>query len=42
VWAHDRSDWQSVYNPIGEITGDFFGLKGNHVFMCKLNFWFSV
>ena len=42
VWAHDRSDWQSLYNPISEITGDLFGVQGNHVFMFKLNFWFSV
>jgi len=42
VWAHDRSDWQGVYNPISDITGDLFGIKGNHVFMLKLNFWFSV
>ncbi len=42
VWAHDRSDWRNLYNPIGEITGDLFGLQGNHIFMFKLNFWFSV
>ena len=42
VWAHDRSDWRSLYNPIGEITGDLLGLEGNHVFMLKLNFWFCI
>ncbi|MFH0759430.1 MAG: DUF5916 domain-containing protein [Bacteroidota bacterium] len=42
VWAHDRSDWESYYNPISEITGELFGIKGNNVFMFKLNFWFSV
>jgi len=42
VWAHDRSDWQGEYNPVSEITGDLFGLKGNHVFMIKLNFWFNL
>ncbi len=42
VWSHDRSDWESVYNPVGEIAGDLFGIKGNNVFMLKLNFWFSV
>ncbi len=42
VWAHDRSGWESMYNPVSEITGDLFGVKGNHVFMFKLNFWFSI
>ena len=42
VWAHDRSDWQNVYNPVSDITGDLFGLKGNHVFMIKLNFWLNL
>ncbi len=42
VWAHDRSGWESLYNPISEITGDLFGIHGNSVFMFKLNFWFSV
>lgn len=42
VWAHDRSDWASSYNPIKDITGDLFGIKGNNVFMLKLNFWFSL
>jgi hypothetical protein len=42
VWAHDRSDWQGVYNPVSDITGDLFGIKGNHVFMLKLNFWFNL
>jgi len=42
VWAHDRSDWRNLYNPIGEITGGLSGLEGNHIFMLKLNFWFSV
>jgi hypothetical protein len=42
VWSHDRSDWISAYSPIREITGDLFGIKGNHVFMLKLNYWFSL
>ncbi len=42
VWAHDRSGWESLYNPITDITGELFGVKGNNVFMFKLNFWFSV
>lgn len=42
VWAHDRSGWEDLFNPIGDITGDLFGLEGNHMFMFKLNFWFSV
>jgi hypothetical protein len=42
VWAHDRSGFESVYNPLQDITGDLFGIQGNHVFMFKLNFWFSV
>jgi hypothetical protein len=42
VWSHDRSGWESAYNPISEIAGDLFGLKGNHVFMLKVNFWFSI
>jgi len=42
VWAHDRSDWQGVYNPVSDITSDLFGIKGNNVFMLKLNFWFSI
>ena len=42
VWSHDRSGWESVYNPVRDITGDLFKIKGNHVFMVKLNFWFSV
>jgi hypothetical protein len=42
VWAHDRSGWESLHNPVSDITGDLFGIKGNHVFMLKLNFWFSV
>ena len=42
VWAHDRSGFESIYNPVSDITGDLFGIKGNHIFMFKLNFWFSV
>jgi len=42
VWSHDRSGWESAYNPIGDIMGDLFGIAGNHVFMLKVNFWFSL
>lgn len=42
VWAHDRSGWESLYNPIADLTGELFGIPGNNVFMFKLNFWFSV
>jgi Domain of unknown function (DUF5916)/Carbohydrate family 9 binding domain-like len=42
VWAHDRSGWEGAYNPASEIVGDLFGMKGNNVFMFKLNFWFSI
>jgi hypothetical protein len=42
VWAHDRSDWQSAYNPVSDITGDLFAIPGNNVFMIKLNFWFNL
>ena len=42
VWAHDRSGFESVYNPLSDISGDLFGIQGNHVFMFKLNFWFSI
>jgi hypothetical protein len=42
VWSHDRSGWEAAYNPIGDIVGDLFGLEGNHVFMLKANFWFSL
>jgi hypothetical protein len=42
VWAHDRSDWKNVYNPVSDITGDLFGLPGNHTFMFKVNFWFPI
>lgn len=42
VWAHDRSGHESIFQPVTDITGDLFGIKGNHVFMLKLNFWFSV
>ncbi|MFC2113588.1 DUF5916 domain-containing protein, partial [Bacteroidota bacterium] len=42
VWAHDRSNWDSFYNPVKEIAGDLFTVSGNHVFMVKINFWFSV
>jgi hypothetical protein len=42
VWSHDRSDWQSHYNPVKDITGDLFRISGNNVFMIKINFWFSV
>jgi hypothetical protein len=42
VWSHDRFNWIPSYNPIREISGDLFGIKGNHVFMIKLNYWFSL
>jgi len=42
VWAHDRSGWESFFNPIADITGDLFGIGGNNILMFKLNFWFSV
>jgi hypothetical protein len=42
VWAHDRSGFERIYHPVSDITGDLFGIKGNHVFMFKLNFWFSI
>jgi len=42
VWSHDRSGWEPQYNPIADIAGDLFGVQGNHVFMVKANFWFSL
>ncbi len=42
VWSHDRSGWNSAYNPIGDIMGDLIGIDGNNVFMLKANFWFSL
>jgi hypothetical protein len=42
VWAHDRSGWESSHHPIGDIAGDLWGIQGNHVFMVKANFWFSL
>jgi len=42
VWAHDRSDWSPVYHPVSDIAGDLFGIRGNNIFMVKLNFWFSI
>ena len=42
VWSHDRSGYDSAYHPVGDILGDLFGLPGNHVFMVKANFWFSL
>ncbi len=42
VWAHDRSDWQGIYHPVSDITGDLFGLPGNNAFMFKVNFWFPI
>jgi hypothetical protein len=42
VWAHDRSDWRDRYQPLDGIAGDLFGIPGNHVLMCKLNYWFSI
>jgi hypothetical protein len=42
VWAHDRSGWDPTYNPIGDIAGDLWGIKGNHIFMVKANFWFAL
>jgi hypothetical protein len=42
VWAHDRSGFESLYNPVKDIMGDLFGIKGNNIFMIKLNFWFSM
>jgi hypothetical protein len=42
VWAHDRSDWLDRYQSLDGIVGDLFGIPGNHVFMFKLNCWFSV
>jgi len=42
VWSHDRSGWDPAYNPISDIAGDLFRTGGNHVFMIKANFWFSL
>ena len=42
VWAHDRSGWEGNHRTIGDIAGDLWGLKGNHIFMLKANFWFSL
>ena len=42
VWSHDRSGYEPAYNPIGDIVGDLFRNEGNHVFMVKANFWFSL
>ncbi len=42
VWSHDRSGYESEYNPIGDIVGDLFVNQGNHIFMVKANFWFSL
>jgi hypothetical protein len=42
VWAHDRSGWEGAYNPVSDIAGDLWGIKGNNIFMFKLNFWFSI
>jgi hypothetical protein len=42
VWAHDRSGYEGIYNPVSDIAGDLFTIKGNNIFMFKLNFWFSI
>lgn len=42
VWAHDRSDWENLYQPVTDITGDLIGVSGNNIFMLKLNYWFSL
>jgi hypothetical protein len=42
VWAQDWSGWESLNNPNSHFTEDLVDIKGNHVFMFKLNFWFSV
>jgi len=42
VWSHHRSDYESLHNPIRDLTWDLFGVRGNHILMLKLNFWFSV
>jgi len=42
VWSHDRSGWEGNYNPVSDIAGDLWGIKGNNIFMFKLNFWFSI
>ncbi|MBE0655005.1 MAG: hypothetical protein IH594_14480, partial [Bacteroidales bacterium] len=42
VWSHDRSDWRQEYHPIDSMTNDLFGLRGNNVFMLKVNYWFSL
>ena len=42
VWVLDRSDLQSIYDPITDITGDLFGLQGSSTFMLKFNNWFSL
>jgi len=42
VWTHEKSGYEPVYHPVGEITGDLFRIMGDHVLMLKLNFWFSA
>ena len=42
VWAHDRSEWNPVYQPVGEVAGDLFKIPGNNVLMVKFNYWFSL
>ena len=36
VWSHDRTNWENEFNPVGDITGDLFNVKGNHVFRTLL------
>lgn len=42
VWSHDRSSYESFFNPVKDIMNDLFRLKGNNVIMLKINFWFSL
>lgn len=42
VWSHERTGWENAYHPLMDTASDLFGLKGNNIFMLKLNYWFSI
>jgi hypothetical protein len=42
VWSHERTGWENACRPLTDTAGDLLGLKGNNIFMLKLNYWFSL
>ncbi|MCK4345610.1 MAG: glycoside hydrolase family 3 protein [Bacteroidales bacterium] len=42
VWTHSKTLFENAEYSIHTKTGDLFGIRGENIFMIKINYWFSI